>query len=206
MFTRFVTDRRDHPLSKVIKHQQRRFYFQPPDHRRILAAQTKLGLSNAPTNLDQLRHAYVKAVKQCHPDLHHHNPDKMKFTIKFHQVQESYELLLMSFRASSSNSHRTDLRDRDADADDWDVSEEHYRWACQEWLGIAAEKVEDSLRCPMFQQWLGGRSDAAAHWRSFLIAFPYRLEYFQQSRRGLHSRATSGSSCVTEQPLRRKKI
>eukprot|EP00551_Chaetoceros_affinis_P008842 CAMPEP_0203668454 /NCGR_PEP_ID=MMETSP0090-20130426/5088_1 /ASSEMBLY_ACC=CAM_ASM_001088 /TAXON_ID=426623 /ORGANISM="Chaetoceros affinis, Strain CCMP159" /LENGTH=137 /DNA_ID=CAMNT_0050532905 /DNA_START=231 /DNA_END=644 /DNA_ORIENTATION=+ len=99
---------------------------------------------------------------------------KNHLTNQFHAVSEAYELL--------QKHQNTDLRDTAAtstepssqshyyDSDIITKSEEqHFREACIEFLGVDAEIVEESKRCPLFREWLKGRTVDAFLWNSFLM-------------------------------------
>ena len=47
--------------------------------------------------------------------------------------------------------------------------EEAFRSACQAWLGLPGEVVEECKRCPIFRDWLTGKSDGAIRWQHFLV-------------------------------------
>lgn len=184
------------------------------DPRVLIAARSILGLSHPPTDLHQLRQAYLKAVKNCHPDLQHQHPNKATLVQQFRQVQQSYEMLLFSFQpalaeersesTSTSSTSNPNGAGQQRHVYRHKLNEQEYRDACQEWLNISAETVEESLKCDMFQQWLLGKSDAAYHWRTFLQMYPHPLSHFTQQRNSSHP---SNNKAAAEQavPLRRRK-
>jgi DnaJ domain len=97
-----------------------------------------------------LRQAYLKAAMKCHPDIH-----KDKDIGAFHEITEAYELLQSGINP----------------LDDLEISiqdDTNFRNACQEWLGIPAEVVEECKKCPMFREWLNGKTDASFRWNLFL--------------------------------------
>jgi hypothetical protein len=114
----------------------------------------------------RLRAAYFRAAKQCHPDLvKSETTTTASFdpTERFRLVTEAYELLQNMYQNTKSSSYDefTSIVDEE--------DERRYRVACQDMLGQPAEIVEESKRCPMFRQWVMGKTDAAAYWRSFLM-------------------------------------
>jgi len=118
--------------------------------------------------LKELRSAYFIAAKQCHPDVAKFRKEsarKNKKTIEidassnFLRVTEAYEYL--SAMIGSSQRPTKDLVSEKEEA--------QFRRNCDEWLGIPADVVEESKRCPLFRQWLQGRSDGAFHWNLFLM-------------------------------------
>jgi len=112
------------------------------------AARKVLGLEGDVTTR-QLRLAYLHAAKQCHPDL-----AKNKSGDDFRRVTNAYELLQSGVIP-------------DADLGITIREEESFRQSCQEWLGVTAEVVEESKRCPIFREWLEGRTDSAFRWKVF---------------------------------------
>lgn len=136
------------------------------------AAMELLGLSlssSSSLTMKQVRDAYFRASKQCHPDAMMGNNNKkcssMDAAAQFLAVTDAYEEL---------KTHLKNHRDQE-DAEDEEDSyiskseEEQFREACQEWLGISAEIVEESKSCPIFREWLKGKTDAAFHWTIFFM-------------------------------------
>ena len=130
------------------------------------AALEVLNLTNKPnyTQLD-LRDAYFHAAKRCHPDstFQKQSDDVNVFdlTSKFMQLTDAYEYLQKQ-------------NDQPFDEDDHEIKiseteEEIYRENCREVLGLQAEVVEESKRCPLFRDWLRGNTDAALHWKIFFM-------------------------------------
>lgn len=117
----------------------------------ISKAQDMLGLPSSFNSRD-LRQAYLKSAKLCHPDLNRHSNRH-----DFHAVTEAYELLL----------GQKQEMDPDDDLGITAQEELSYREACEEWLGVSADVVEESKKCPMFRDWLQGTTDAAILWNSF---------------------------------------
>ena len=124
----------------------------------------------------EIRDAYFTAAKKCHPDspnakVEYDNNDvddndderrKEYLTNQFHAITEAYELL---------QKYPIDVQNDD-DTNDCIISkseEEDFRQACQEFLGVDAEIVEESKRCPLFREWLKGRTVDAFLWNLFLM-------------------------------------
>lgn len=113
-------------------------------------AKVLLGLDiNADFTARQLRTAYLEAAKDCHPDL-----AKNKNGEAFKKVSEAYEFLQTGVSP-------------DADLGITIAEEALFRQSCEEWLGVRAEVVEESKRCPIFREWLEGKTDAAFRWKMF---------------------------------------
>jgi hypothetical protein len=124
--------------------------------------------------LKELRTSYFKAAKLCHPDSQSPRPTVDNLSAepaivaedtaedKFILVTNAYEYLRQQLTiVSSQNSNDDDVLN--------ETEEEQYRAACMSWLGQPAEIVEESKRCPLFRQWLFGRTDAAFYWQSFFM-------------------------------------
>lgn len=122
------------------------------------AAKALLGINQEikPT-VKELRHAYFEMAKKCHPDVQEKSGEDVD-VIDFLELTEAYEYLL-----HNKNHHR-----QDGNIVISLEEEEVYRQACLSVLGIPAEIVEESKQNPMFRHWLGGNTDGAQHWRSFL--------------------------------------
>ena len=131
----------------------------------------------------ELRTAYFQAAKQCHPDsqssFHHQSKVESSTTTplmssdttaeeRFIMVTNAYEYLRQQLSAVGTS---TKVNVDDDYDDTWtdEQEEEKYRAACMEYLGQPAEIVEESKRCPIFRQWLFGRTDAAFYWQSFFM-------------------------------------
>jgi hypothetical protein len=136
--------------------------------------------------LKELRAAYFQAAKQCHPDSQQsQSSNAQQFTSstvgtsddtpeeRFIVVTNAYEYLrqqLSVVRTKPSGHGSSNNKDEDDDEVLTDKEEEErYRAACFEYLGQPAEIVEESKRCPLFRQWLFGRTDAAYYWQSFFM-------------------------------------
>lgn len=136
----------------------------------LQSAEQLLGLTDKPRyTARELRMAYFGAAKRCHPDSSHEEKARdmapTDAARRFLAVTEAYELL------------RTTGADGGGDAA-WPeaeasfvtkTEEEEFREACKEWLGLPAETVEESKKCPLFREWLQGGTDAACHWSNFLF-------------------------------------
>jgi hypothetical protein len=62
------------------------------------------------------------------------------------------------------------VNDVDLTDDEITIQQEaDFRVGCEQVLGLTAEKVEESKRCPLFREWLKGRTDSAYLWQSFLM-------------------------------------
>jgi hypothetical protein len=129
----------------------------------VSSAMKMLGLSASDRISSKvLKDAYFQRAKECHPDSNHKFNSVEDATSHFVRLTDAYEFLT---NCSVSNS-----------AEDLGINniipiseEEDYRRACMSSLGLTAEAVEESKRCPLFRQWLRGRSDSAAYWNSFLM-------------------------------------
>ena len=120
---------------------------------------------NSPLSYQHLRQSYFQAAKRCHPDLMKSesgsNNDSRSATKLFLQITDAYEFLLP---------HTIQGRNADSDYSIKMTKDEEmeYREACELWLGLSAEAVEDTKRCPLFRQWLMGNTDSAIKWNMFL--------------------------------------
>ena len=103
----------------------------------------------------ELRLVYLKAVKRCHPDTATASHlSKAEVLSQFRNVFDAYEFLQGKI---------SELADLGITA----TEEANYRAACHNWLGLSADIVEESKRCPMFRNWLKGETDSAESWRMF---------------------------------------
>jgi len=107
--------------------------------------------------VSELRRAYFAAAKMCHPDLQDSTPGDDDLNENFHALTEAYELLQQQHSTTGK------LNEYGITAQE----EEAFRTVCQDWLGVSAEVVEESKRCPIFRDWLQGKTDAAMYWNSF---------------------------------------
>jgi hypothetical protein len=101
-----------------------------------------------------IRDAYYEAAKRCHPDVPRETQDMSRSAHEFIRLTNAYELLRRFYAVSD------DVLQED--------EEEQFRTACREWLGLSAEAVEESKRCPMFRKWLTTGTQSAEHWLNFL--------------------------------------
>lgn len=123
-----------------------------------------------------LRDAYFAAAKFCHPDSNKNATlSQDESTIQFLQVTEAYEILQTDTRTRTGKGGKSKLN-TEKDDDDHNnpfviqkSAEEEYRTACREFLGLDAETVEESKRCPLFREWLKGNTDAVFHWNRFFM-------------------------------------
>lgn len=114
------------------------------------SARKILGLdASAKLSARVLRQSYLKAAMRCHPDL-----QQNKDSDEFRKVTAAYEFLQSGVAP-----------DQDLGITAQDDSD--FRQACQDWLGLPGEVVEETKRCPMFRTWLDGKTDAAFRWRLF---------------------------------------
>ena len=146
-------------------------------------------------NPKELRDAYFAAAKLCHPDTkkkqknsssssggkRFNDDDDDDMTIKFLELTEAYEILQEQYKKSlSSNSfysktQHTKQPDSSSSSSSsstyiiHQTEEENFRSACREKLGLDAETVEESKQCPLFREWLKGKTDAAFHWNMFFM-------------------------------------
>ncbi len=151
------------------------------NRRRIHAALDLLHLSHHDSwTQKELRDAYFTAAKQCHPDVRHQNGDndndaeqmKADLSNQFLEITEAYELLQTYGGVGGKARPHHDGSDKNPDENYNYITlteEQQFRQACIEYLGIDAEIVEESKRCPMFRKWLKGRSVDAFHWNLFLM-------------------------------------
>jgi DnaJ domain len=126
----------------------------------IQDARDILGVSHVRLTPKLLRTAYLEAAKRCHPDTQTEKKSKHDTGEEFRQVTEAYEVLLGTNMPNFTN-----------DFGITDSEEAEFRRACQDMLGVRAEVVEESKRCPAFRQWLAGRTDAAYTWRAFFMRY-----------------------------------
>jgi len=113
-----------------------------------------------------LRDAYFRAAKLCHPDLNRTKTND-ELTDRFLKITEAYELLqrLNPKFADGEEEEEIDLSHIVSKSE-----EQMYRDACRECLGLEAETVEESKRCPLFRNWLKGKTDAAFTWSNFFMS------------------------------------
>jgi hypothetical protein len=136
-------------------------------HRSITnkSARRVLGIAhNDNMSPKELRLMYFEAAKRCHPDTTTSRAIKLskeEVLAQFRDVTDAYEYL----QGTNSNNASVALSDLGIT----ETEEALYRNACRDWLGVAAEVVEESKKCSMFRDWLKGETDAAERWRVFFI-------------------------------------
>lgn len=128
----------------------------------------------------ELRDAYFDAAKRCHPDTQKQSSTKTHSAAPidedaqkaassnlFLEITESYEAL-QEFAASG---RKVDSASSIIDEKNLIIKseEQDYREAVKETLGIDADILEESKRCPMFRLWLKGGSHMAFHYNIFLM-------------------------------------
>lgn len=159
--------------------------------RRIKSALRTLSLSQGFHPKD-LRDAYFDAAKKCHPDSQSSfqrmskasshtgrmamsdDEQKAELSNMFLEITEAYDLLRKypGGYVHATGSKSTFTAAPDVDENEFIISkteEQHYREAVRESLGIDAEALEESKRCPMFREWLKGKSHMAYHFNLFLM-------------------------------------
>jgi curved DNA-binding protein CbpA len=122
-------------------------------------AKSLLGLTpNSKPTMKELRFAYFRAAKQCHPDVKTKSVGPhFDEAIEFRRITEAFERLMSS----------DEVEEKHADLGISKEEELEYREACKNQLGLPAEIVEESKQNPIFRHWLAGNTDAAHYWRSF---------------------------------------
>lgn len=112
----------------------------------------------------ELRDAYFQKAKLCHPDSAQSDLNRDLLVTRFLEITEAYELLQRHDKGGTSS------RDAGNDLNFINKTEEqNYREACRESLGLDAETVEESKKCPLFREWLKGKTDSAFHWNTFFM-------------------------------------
>ena len=142
----------------------------------------------------ELRDAYFAAAKRCHPDTAFVAPGfeeeadggfaevesaEAGAAQMFIRVTEAYELLRehSASEVDGLSSSRSQTSPFEAEAEYISKSEdEDFRAACRDFLGVDAEIVEESKRCPIFRNWLQVRSAFVAP--RLLASMPDREEAF----------------------------
>ena len=118
----------------------------------------------------ELRDAYFEAAKRCHPDANQDdNEAKVRSSDLFLKVTEAYELLRKYPRGDISSSSEIDEDEYYEKNIISKTEEQFYRDAVYETLGMRAEDLEESKKCPMFRIWLAGGSHTAFHFNLFLM-------------------------------------
>lgn len=150
----------------------------------------------------ELRDAYFDAAKRCHPDTQKQsstkahsaapiNEDAQKAASSnlFLEITEAYEAL-QEFAASGRkvNSASSIIDEKDLIIKS---EEQYYREAVKETLGIDADILEESKRCPMFRLWLKGGSHMAFHYNIFLMRHGGLARMLPEKQVGKISEGTS---------------
>ena len=118
----------------------------------------------------ELRDAYFEAAKRCHPDANQDDVEvKARSSDLFLKVTEAYELLRKYPRGDLSSNSEIDEDEYYEQNIISKTEEQFYRDAVYETLGMRAEDLEESKKCPMFRIWLAGGSHTAFHFNLFLM-------------------------------------
>jgi len=130
----------------------------------VSAALDTLKLKQSDFSPKDLRDAYFTAAKLCHPDL---NKTKSNgdLTERFLKITEAYELLQKQKLGTSFDDEEINMTHIITKTE-----EQMYRDACRQCLGLDAETVEESKKCPLFRNWLKGQTDAAFTWSNFFMS------------------------------------
>ena len=122
--------------------------------------------SSSSISLKELRVAYFKASKACHPDTQFRKNTYQDATLQFLTITEAYEQLKQSITTTTTTGTKSEVIISKTE-------EQEFRDACQEWLGISAEIVEESKQCPIFREWLKGKvnNHELLHLFTFLLNF-----------------------------------
>ena len=142
-------------------HKQQYASISTESARKILGLSLSPSSSSSAISMKELRVAYFKASKACHPDTQFGKNTYQDATLQFLAVTEAYEQL-KHLTTSTTNTITSEVIISKTE-------EEEFREACQEWLGISAEIVEESKQCPIFREWLKGkvRSDCTIFFPKF---------------------------------------
>ena len=148
----------------------------PPDEIRKAIRHLSLQKESGNLSMGIIRGAYFKAAKECHPDSSTtcQSMSEAELNERFLHVTEAYELLQKNFSSIDPLDGNKDSTKGDATMGgevDYitKTQEQHFRESCREVLGLDAETVEESKRCPLFREWLKGRTDAAFYWNTFFM-------------------------------------
>ncbi len=144
--------------------------------------------------MKELRTAYFQAAKKCHPDSMPSAgtaaaplSSDASAEDRFIMVTNAYEYIRQQLISVGSTMKEDIDDDSTMDIDE----EEKYRKACFEYLGQPAEIVEESKRCPLFRQWLFGRTDAAYYWQSFFMVHGGLAPRLRTSKQSLLSQQST---------------
>lgn len=80
---------------------------------------------------------------------------------RFLKITEAYEFLQKHNKVGETTIDWTNIISK--------TDEQLYREACKKVLGLEAEVVEESKRCPLFRDWLKWNTDSAFHWNNFFM-------------------------------------
>ncbi len=151
----------------------------------------------------------------CHPDTkkknHQRNADDS--TIQFLELTEAYEILQQTINNRRKNNNTATTTTANNNEDTFIIhksEEEHFRAACREKLGLDAETVEESKKCPLFREWLKGKTDAAFHWNNFFMLHGGLAPMLNNKRilklsEGIDGRGGSGGSINGNGRFRRRR-
>ena len=141
----------------------------------IRKAMQNLNLENKGNTISMgmLRNAYFQAAKECHPDSSKscQSMSEAELNERFIQITEAYELLQknLSSMGQTEGNEGTKMDVEEEVNYITKTQEQNFRESCREVLGLDAETVEESKRCPLFREWLKGRTDAAFYWNTFFM-------------------------------------
>ena len=116
-----------------------------------VAARKALGLPEMFSTSD-LRDAYYRQAKTCHPDLFNGSLEADRFV----SIGRAYDTLRSVAGKLRANQGQCD--------GSWDEYDE----ACKSWVGCGAEIVEELKADGMFREYLESNTQTAEHWRIFL--------------------------------------
>ena len=115
----------------------------------------------------------------CHPDSNDNKNEAVEdCTVRFLDITNAYELLQDRAKVGTNglnrNSNGSDSENDSYDMEDdrfviHESEEEKFRNACRDYLGLDADTVEESKRCPLFREWLKGKTDASFTWNNFFM-------------------------------------
>mmetsp|Transcript_4152 Transcript_4152/g.6268 ORF Transcript_4152/g.6268 Transcript_4152/m.6268 type:complete len:216 (+) Transcript_4152:59-706(+) len=140
----------------------------------LVGALHLLDLKERPSSPKLLRVAYFQAAKNCHPD----SPQARALLREGDKSDEEVEIMLttqflkltQAYEFLQANIYKHYDGDDDVVLDQDIISyreEQDFREACQDVLGLSAETVEECKKCPLFREWLKGRTEGAGLWRRF---------------------------------------
>ena len=147
--------------------QQQQYAFISTESAKKILGLSLSSSSSSSISLKELRVAYFKASKACHPDTQFRKNTYQDATLQFLAITEAYEQLKQSITTT------TNTTGKNSEVIISKTEEQEFRDACQEWLGISAEIVEESKQCPIFREWLKGKvnNHELLHLFTFLLNF-----------------------------------